>query len=62
MIDTTIEEFPCLVHKLSVALTALQYKAHCNKVKNLPTAGYSGMRMVHLFFLVYCYHFFSFIV
>ena len=24
-----IEEFPCLVHELSVTLTALQYKPHC---------------------------------
>ena len=26
ILDPEIEEFPCLVHKLSVALTALQYK------------------------------------
>ena len=26
ILDPKIEEFPCLVHKLSVTLTALQYK------------------------------------
>ena len=26
ILDQKIEEFPCLVHKLSVTLTALQYK------------------------------------
>ena len=26
ILDPNIEEFPCLVHKLSVTLTALQYK------------------------------------
>ena len=28
ILGPNIEEFPCLVHKLSVILTALQYKPH----------------------------------
>ena len=31
ILDPTIEEFPCLVHKLCVPLTALQYKPQWKK-------------------------------
>ena len=39
-----IEEFPCLVHKLFVILTTLQYKP---QVKYIQAAGYNGARTVY---------------
>ena len=41
-----IEEFTCLVHKLSVILTALDYKPHWKKGKNIQALAYNGMHMV----------------
>ena len=41
ILDPKIEEFTCLVHKLSVTLTAVKIG-----VKNIQTAGYNGARAV----------------
>ena len=41
ILETKIEEFPCLVHKLSVTLTAVK-----NGVKIVQTTGYNGSRTV----------------
>ena len=41
-----VEEFPCLVHKLSEILTALHYKYR--QWKGIQTAGYNGGRMVNI--------------
>ena len=40
-----MEEFPCLVHKLSVILTAQQYKPQ-NGEENIQTAAYNDARTV----------------
>ena len=64
MIDTTIEEFPCLVHKLSVKLTTLQYKLQCtNGVKYRQTAGSNGaltvlsrhLQFIYIYFQLLCH-------
>ena len=49
ILDPNIEEFPCLVHKLFVALTALQYKPQWKMgLKDIQTLGYNGAYGIHI--------------
>ena len=48
ILGSKIEEFPCSVHKLSVILTALQYKPHWKMgLEIIQTAGYDSARTVN---------------
>ena len=46
ILDPKIEEFPCLVNKLSLLLTTLIYRPLKNGVKNIQAVAYSSVCLV----------------